>query len=82
MSTSMSMLRRLSAEPPPHLKFFMGYAGWAPRQLEAEIVQGAWLHAAATPELVFETDATVLWERAVRSIGIDPAALASASGVN
>ena len=82
LSMSLGMLRRLAADPPERLRFFMGYAGWGPGQLADEMVQGSWLHAAATPELVFETRSDDLWPSALRSIGVDPAALLPSSGIN
>lgn len=40
------------AETP--MKFVVGYAGWAPGQLEAELAEGAWLTVPATGPRVFE----------------------------
>jgi len=36
------------------MKFVVGYAGWAPGQLEQEIEQGAWLTIEATEARVFD----------------------------
>jgi putative transcriptional regulator len=58
----------------------LGYAGWAPGQLEHEIQQNGWLHCAADPELIFGTDTETKYERALRKIGIDPAMLSSEAG--
>jgi putative transcriptional regulator len=37
-------------------KFFVGYAGWSPGQLEGEIEEGGWLIATTTSEQVFTGD--------------------------
>jgi len=58
----------------------LGYAGWAPGQLEQEIQQNGWLHCAADPELIFGTDTDTKYEKALRKIGIDPAMLSSEAG--
>ena len=36
----------------PRLRFYLGYAGWEPGQLEAEISAGTWFLAPGDPELV------------------------------
>ncbi len=82
LSMSLPMLRRLAAEPPDRLRFFMGYAGWGPGQLAEEMVQGSWLHAAATPELVFDTPPTAMWHAALKSIGVDPGSIVPTAGIN
>ena len=58
----------------------LGYAGWAPGQLEQEIQQNGWLHCAADPELIFGRDTDKKYEKALRKIGIDPAMLSSEAG--
>jgi putative transcriptional regulator len=58
----------------------LGYAGWAPGQLEHEIQQNGWLHCAADPELIFGQDTDTKYEKALRKIGIDPGMLSSESG--
>jgi putative transcriptional regulator len=58
----------------------LGYAGWAPGQLESEIHANGWLNCAADPELVFSTRAELKYESALRKIGIDPAKLSSEAG--
>ncbi len=49
----------------------LGYASWAPKQLESEIINNSWLVTTPTPELVFRTKDEDKWQRAMDSIGID-----------
>jgi putative transcriptional regulator len=58
----------------------LGYAGWAPGQLENEIQQNGWLHCQADRELIFGTDTGAKYEKALRKIGIDPGMLSSEVG--
>jgi putative transcriptional regulator len=44
-------------------RVFTGYAGWGPKQLEAEMAQGAWIVLPATGERLFETAVDELWDR-------------------
>ena len=55
----------------PSINFYLGYAGWAPGQLETELAQGAWLVMPATPEIVFHPDPEEGWTAAlIRKGGI------------
>ncbi len=82
LSTSPDKLRAIAAMPPRNLRLLLGYSGWGPGQLEQEMSRGAWVHASATPALVFDTPADALWERALGSLGISPASLFASRGTN
>lgn len=49
----------------------LGYASWAPQQLEKEIINNTWLVTNPTPELVFRTKDEEKWQKAIDSLGID-----------
>jgi putative transcriptional regulator len=65
---------------PSNAVLALGYAGWAPGQLEQEIQQNGWLHCAADTELIFGSDIDHKYERALRKIGIDLSHLSSEAG--
>ena len=49
----------------------LGYAGWAPGQLESELAQGAWFTLPADPALVFAPDPRRAWDAAIARKGVD-----------
>lgn len=58
----------------------LGYSGWAPGQLEAEIARNDWLTSEAPEGLVFGVDDRAKWSAALRGMGIDPLTLSAAAG--
>ncbi|MBR0679664.1 YqgE/AlgH family protein [Roseomonas eburnea] len=58
----------------------LGYAGWAPGQLEDEIQRNAWLSVPADEALVFNADTGRTWEAALAKLRVDPALLSGAAG--
>ena len=58
----------------------LGYASWAPNQLEQEIINNTWLVAPSSPELVFRTKDEEKWQKALDSIGIDVTRLSEFAG--
>jgi len=79
ISGSLETLAELAAgRRPGRFRLFLGYSGWAPGQLEREIEENSWLVAPLDPELVFEVPVLERWERALRSIGVDPGTLVDA----
>jgi putative transcriptional regulator len=65
---------------PSNAVLALGYAGWAPGQLENEINQNGWLHCSADPELIFGQDAEGKYVRALKKIGIDLGMLSTEAG--
>ena len=65
---------------PRHAILALGYAGWAPGQLENEIQHNGWLHCPADPDLVFGSAVEDKYPRALRKIGIDPGMLSNEAG--
>lgn len=79
---SLEALRVVAAQPPMRLRIFLGYAGWGPGQLEAELIQGAWVLAPLSNAAVFDVPADELWDHAWRLLGIDPATVVSTPGIH
>lgn len=67
-------------EGPVRLLITLGYAGWGPGQLEQEIAQNAWLTLPPAAELLFDVPLEQRFDRAFRTLGIDPALLSPAAG--
>ena len=45
-----------------------GYAGWAPRQLQAEITAGGWYLIAADADTIFSPDVATMWPELIKRI--------------
>ena len=82
LSYSLESLKLLVEDPPERMRIYLGYAGWGPGQLAEELTQGAWLMAAPTEKLVFETGIEQVWEAALREMGIDPGQLMHSGAVH
>jgi putative transcriptional regulator len=75
-------LERIAAgSVPEHLFGLVGYAGWAPGQLENEIRAGAWLPADLNVGLLFEVPREQIWHRAYAQMGATPMAFTSRVGL-
>ena len=83
LSTSRDRLRRLlEPNPPPRTRLIVGYSGWGPGQLEAELEESAWLLSDVSRELIFGTPPELMWETAIRRLGADPSTLTMGHGVH
>jgi putative transcriptional regulator len=81
LTATLDILKAIANGTGPHDAILaLGYAGWAPGQLEQEIQQNGWLHCAADPELIFGADTDGKYDKALRKIGIDLGQLSSQAG--
>lgn len=72
VTANIAMLQELAqGQGPQQGMLVLGYAGWAPRQLESEIENGGWIAVPASKQLVFDTDNPLKWNLAVSSLGFD-----------
>ncbi len=55
--------------PEARIRCYLGYAGWAPGQLEAEITAGAWRPIPGDTGLIFDANPTTLWQEMITQIG-------------
>lgn len=68
-------LQLLQAPPDNRARVVVGYAGWAPGQLDQEIASSAWLTMDVDPGLIFTVPPELMWETALHRLGTDPAKL-------
>lgn len=81
LTATLDILKAIaSGEGPASAVLALGYAGWAPGQLESEIQSNGWLHCEADPELIFGADNEHKYDKALRKIGIWPGMLSNEIG--
>jgi len=81
LTTSKDILQAVArGEGPRQLLVTLGYAGWAPGQLEHELAQNAWLTVNADPHILFETPAERRYDASLKLLGIDLAVLSDDAG--
>ena len=51
------------------IRFFVGYAGWKPKQLENEISENSWLIAELDPSIIMEKVHDDIWKQTLREMG-------------
>ena len=72
VSSSVDILSDIAMGDGPRESIIaMGYANWAPGQLEKEIIANDWLVASASEELVFKTKDEEKWQKALDELKID-----------
>jgi putative transcriptional regulator len=73
VTASARVLKRFADRSgPERMMLLLGYSGWSPGQLEAEMKDGSWIPIDLDPALIFETPVEDRWELGLRTLGIDP----------
>ncbi len=81
MTATLDILEALAnGAGPTSALLALGYSGWGPGQLEAEIGRNDWLTAKASADLIFSPDDGAKWAKALRGMGIDPLSLSATAG--
>jgi putative transcriptional regulator len=81
VTATLEVLRAIGqGRGPRHSLFALGYAGWAPGQLDAEIQANGWLSVAADSDIVFSAADDAKWGRALAKLGVDLTMLSSDAG--
>lgn len=81
LTTSKDVLQAVGRGEGPHkLLVSLGYAGWAPGQLEHEMAQNAWLTVPAKAAVIFELPIEARLSAAMEMLGIDLASLSEDAG--
>ena len=81
LTASVDVLAAIAGgEGPRRSLLALGYAGWGPGQLEAEIQANGWLHVTADETLLFDTNLEQKWDQALAKIGFNAAYLSGTAG--
>jgi putative transcriptional regulator len=81
LTTSKDILQAAGrGEGPEQILVTLGYAGWAPGQLEHELAQNAWLTVGAKPDVIFEMPAETRLAAAMELLGVSFASLSDTAG--
>ncbi len=81
LTASVDILRAMAGgRGPRHALLALGYAGWAPGQLDAEIQSNGWLHCDPDPELLFGLDIETKYHKALAKLGVDISLLSGDAG--
>jgi putative transcriptional regulator len=81
LTTSRDILEAMAAgEGPREHLVALGYAGWAPGQLEHELAQNGWLTVQADLDLIFNVPPEARYDAAMHHLGINAANLSEEAG--
>jgi len=81
LTATLDVLRAMAfKESPSDALFALGYCGWSPGQLEAEIKGNGWLTVPFSRELIFDAPLDRRYDEALAQLGITRATLSGAAG--
>lgn len=65
---------------PKECLLAMGYVGWGPGQLDAELHSNRWLQIEGDATILFQVEIEKKWEKAIAKLGVTPEALSEEFG--
>jgi putative transcriptional regulator len=81
LTATLEILRTIGRGEGPQKSFLaLGYSGWGPGQLDAEIQANGWLTVAPDEEIVFGPLHTDKWQQALAKLGVHPLTLSGDAG--
>jgi len=81
LTATVDMLRAISdGTGPKNSILALGYAGWAPGQLDEEIQANGWLSAPADFDIIFGSEVDNKWVASLCKLGIDISMLSGDAG--
>ena len=81
MSATLDVIEDIASGTGPDTSLLaLGYAGWAPGQLESEIAHNGWLTCDARSDIVFGRANEHKWTAALKHMGINPLMLSGTAG--
>jgi len=81
MTATLDILHAMAMKRGPKKAIVaLGYAGWAPGQLESELRANGWLACPADSELLFGAEEDSKWDRALAKLGVHPSMLSATGG--
>ena len=81
LTATVDVLKALAeGDGPRDSLLALGYAGWAPGQLDEEVQGNGWLTVPANEEIVFRQENDTKWQSAVASLGVDISNLSAEVG--
>ena len=81
LTATVDVLRAIAEGNGPNRSMLaLGYAGWAPGQLDSEIRANGWLNVTADENLIFGSKLDNKWSNAIGKLGIDAISLSTTAG--
>lgn len=78
MTATLDILHAMAEDRgPARAMVALGYAGWAPGQLERELQRNGWLACPADQGLLFDEACEGKWDKALAKLGVDPSFLST-----
>ncbi|AWJ84905.1 hypothetical protein TSH58p_16095 [Azospirillum sp. TSH58] len=81
LTATIDILRAISEDRGPRRNILLlGYAGWGPGQLDAEIQANGWLNVPCDESLLFDPELDTKWERSIAKLGVSLSMLSAEAG--